>query len=119
MHAITAIMGRVVFALPFTIFGFLRVVNPESVVPAGASPAALFLVFATGAALIAGSLAIMTDLLGRWAALGISLLMLLFSLLVDVPGLDNPSVQQLALTNLLKHLGLSGGALIGVGLLGG
>ncbi|MDF2693757.1 MAG: hypothetical protein K0S65_2140 [Labilithrix sp.] len=81
-------------------------------------PGGVFWIYFTGAALIAGSLGIMTGILGRLAALGLAALLGIFILAIHIPGLSNPQMQQMAMMGLLKDVSLLGGALTWAGLLG-
>jgi len=110
-------VGRIVFALPFLLFGashFLKGEAKAAVVPI---PGGVFWVYLTGAAMIAASLGIMTKILGKWAALGLALLMAIFVVFVHVPELSSSQMEEMATMNLLKDIALCGAALSWAGIL--
>src|SRR3954467_9180537 len=74
--------GRVVYSVPFAMFGLLHLLNAPAMAPAVRIAGGVFWIFFTGVALIAGSLGMLTGLLGRWASLGIAALLMVFILLV-------------------------------------
>lgn len=110
--------ARVLFALPFAIFGLFHFLNASAMAGMVPVPGGVFWIYFTGAALIAGSIGIITGFLGRLAALGLSALLVTFILGIHLPGLSNPEMQQGAMMGLLKDVSLLGGALTWAGLLG-
>ncbi len=115
---LTTTVARWVFALPFAAFGVLHFAAGEAMAGMVPVPGGVVWIYATGAALVAGSAGIITGRLGKWAAYGIALLMLTFIVGVHIPGLGNPETQQMAIGGLLKDLALMGGALTWAGILG-
>ena len=118
LDLVTGKVARVAFALPFAIFGLFHFLNANAMAGMVPVPGGVFWIYFTGAALIAGAVGIITNILGRWAALGLSALLALFIVSVHVPGLSNPQMQQMAIMGLLKDVSLLGGALTYAGLLG-
>lgn len=114
----TSKVARALFALPFAIFGLFHFLNASAMAGIVPVPGGVFWVYFTGAALIAGSVGILTGVLGRLAALGLAALLLTFIFGVHVPGLSNPEMQQGAMMGLLKDVSLLGGALTWAGLFG-
>ena len=114
----TSKVARVLFAAPFAIFGLFHFLNGSAMAGMVPIPGGVFWIYFTGAALIAGSIGIITGILGRLAALGLSALLVTFILGIHVPGLTNPEMQQMAMMGLLKDVSLLGGALTWAGLLG-
>lgn len=108
--------ARLLFALPFAVFGVSHFLNASAMVAVVPLPGGLFWVYLTGAALIAGSAGIVTNIRGEWAAFGIALLMLTFVFFVHGPGLTNAQTQQMATIGMLKDLALCGGALTWAGI---
>lgn len=104
-------LGRGAFAIPFAVFGILHFLNASAMAGMVPVPGGAFWMYFTGAALIAGSVGILTGILGKWAALGLAALMLTFILFIHIPGLGDPKTQQMATMGLLKDLALLGGAL--------
>ena len=115
---LTGKAARIAFALPFAVFGLFHFLNASAMAGMVPVPGGVFWIYFTGAALIAGSLGIMTGILGRLAALGLAALLGTFILAIHIPGLSNPQMQQMAMMGLLKDVSLLGGALTWAGLLG-
>ena len=118
LDVLTTTVARGAFALPFAIFGLFHFLNASAMAGMVPIPGGVFWIYFTGAALIAGSLGILTGKLGRFAALGLAALLVTFIVGVHVPGLSNPQMQQMATMGLLKDVSLLGGALTWAGLLG-
>lgn len=116
LDLVTGKVARVTFAVPFAIFGLFHFLNASAMAGAVPIPGGVFWIYFTGAALIAGSIGIITGILGRLAALGLAALLGTFILGVHVPGLMNPQMQQMAIMGLLKDVSLLGGALTLAGL---
>lgn len=114
----TSKVARVLFALPFAVFGFFHFLNASAMAGMVPVPGGVFWIYFTGAALIAGSIGIITGTLGRLAAFGLAALLATFILGIHLPGLTNPEAQQEAIMGLLKDTSLLGGALAWAGLLG-
>jgi uncharacterized membrane protein YphA (DoxX/SURF4 family) len=108
--------GRIFFAVPFGVFGVSHFVNANEMAAHVPLPGGLFWIYFTGLALVAGALGILTGILGRWAALGLAALMLVFVFAVHLPGIRDPARAPLAVMSLLKDLALAGGALTWAGI---
>lgn len=117
MKALYTTVARWLFALPFAIFGLNHFLHPQALVPLVPVPGGLFWVYFIGACLIAGAIGIGTKVYGRYAALGLALLMLTFILTIHVPGMMHAETQPMSMISLLKDLGLGAGALTWAGLL--
>ncbi len=105
--------GRVVYGLPFVIFGIMHLAfgsKMAGMVPAWV-PGGVVWVYLTGIALIVGGTTIVANKMGRMGALLIAALMILFILTVHIPGLMNESTQQMAMGGFFKDMALCGGAL--------
>lgn len=100
-------LGRVVFAVPFAVFGLLHLMSGPTMAGMVPVPGGAFWIYFTGVCLLAGSLGILTRVLGSWAALGLALLLAVFILFVHIPGLSDPAMKQAAMPGLLKDLSLS------------
>lgn len=118
LDRVTSTGARVAFALPFAVFGVFHLTNAGAMSKMVPLPGAVFLVYLTGLALIAGSVGVLTKTLGKWAALGLAALLASFIAFIHLPGLGNPQMGQMAMTNLLKDTALLGGALAWAGILG-
>jgi uncharacterized membrane protein YphA (DoxX/SURF4 family) len=117
MRFLTTTLARVLFALPFLVFGLIHLAAADKIAPAVPVPGGVFWVYFTGLAMIAGSIGIIFKILGKWAAFGIALLMAIFVVFVHVPGLANPQMRDMQLQGLLKDIALCGSALTWAGLL--
>ena len=115
MSALTTV-GRVIYALPFAIFGISHFLEGKQMVGSVPVPGGVFWIYFTGAAMVAASIGIITKILGKWASLGLALLLLLFVLFVHIPGLSNPAMRPLHIMSLLKDTALLGAALTIAGL---
>jgi len=111
-------VGRIVFALPFAVFGTLHLsmgAAMAATVPGWVPGPQIAWVYLTGVAMIASALAIAADRFARVAGLGIAALMGLFVLTVHIPGLRDPALAQIAMISLLKDTALLGAALMVAG----
>ena len=108
-----AIIGRILFALPFGIMGLNHFLMKDyflgmmsSFIPGGA-----YTVLLTGAILILASILIILNFNLKLVCYGIALLLLIFILSIHIPQLYT-SNWQIALIELLKDTGLMGGAIM-------
>jgi uncharacterized membrane protein len=118
MSFLTDIVARVLFAVPFFMFGvnhFLYANMMAGMVPAYI-PGGIFWIYFTGAALIAAAVSIVTKIQGKLAMYLLALLLLIFVVTLHVPGLSNPQMKMMSMMALLKDLGLMGGALLLAGI---
>jgi len=108
-----ALIGRILFAIPFSIMGlnhflmtnvFLGMMS--SFIPGGA-----FTVLITGALMIIGSISIMLNKNLKIACFGLSGLLFIFITTIHIPGLFTIN-WELALIELLKDISLMGGAIV-------
>ncbi len=107
-------LGKWLFILPFTIFGFLHLANAEKLtasVPAFMPGGAMW-VYLTGLAQLAFATSVILGKFDKLSALLCALMLLIFILTLHLPGLSNLQMSQLAMNNMLKDLGLIGGALM-------
>lgn len=109
--------GRIIFAIPFAVFGINHFVygkDMAGMVPAYV-PGGVIWIYLIGAALLAAGIAILINRKARLAAILLALLLLVFIVTIHIPGLSNPQMMQMSMTNLLKDAGLLGGALVVAG----
>ncbi|SRR6266498_2737992 len=109
-----SIIGRVIFSIPFFVFGtnhFLNTAAMAAYVPPFI-PGPVIWVYALGAAMILAGLCIITSFLGETASICLALMLLTFVVTIHIPGLFNPEIRQIVFVNLFKDLGLLGGALV-------
>ena len=119
MSLLTGKLARIIFALPFAIFGIFHFMNGnEMAALIAAWPMAAIFVYISGAGLILGSIAIMLDKMARLASLLLAALLLLIIIFVHMPGMgsEDPMVMQMSMTSVLKDFSMMGGALIVAGI---
>lgn len=118
LGVLTTTVARILFAVPFAVFGLNHFLHGNEMAGMVPIPGGLFWIYFTGAALVAASIAILADRLGRLAALGLAAMLAGFVALIHVPGLANAATAQLSMIMLLKDVSLAGAALTYAGLLG-
>jgi uncharacterized membrane protein YphA (DoxX/SURF4 family) len=114
MDKVLNFIGRVIFSIPFLVFGLGHLFNGghlSGMVPAFI-PGGIFWVYFTGFAMVAAALAIITGIKGRAACFGLAVMLLIFIVTLHLPGLANPEMKTMAFMSLLKDTGLLGAALI-------
>lgn len=107
-------LGKWIFILPFTVFGIMHIINAEQMtgmVPAYLSGGSLW-VYLTGFAQIAFALSVLIGKYDKLAAVLCALMLLIFILTLHFPGLSNLQMSKMAMNNMLKDLGLIGGAMM-------
>lgn len=107
-------LGKWFFILPFAIFGVLHIMNANAMagmVPAYFSGGSLW-VYLTGFAQIAFAASALLGKYDKLAAVLCALMLLIFILTLHLPSLSNMEMSKLAMTNMLKDLGLIGGAMM-------
>ena len=111
-------IGRVLFAIPFAIFGlnhflFLNfyIGTISSFIPPGP-----YTIILTGIFLIMASLSILFNKYVKLSTILLAILLLIFILTIHIPGLFDPDKWQMALIELLKDTSLMGGSLMIAGM---
>jgi len=117
MQGLTHSTARIIFALPFAIFGIMHLMKAGDMAVYVPSfiPGGIIWVYVTGVAMLAAAIGLIVNFMGKWAGLGLALLLLSFILTIHIPAVMNPDTMQMAMPNLLKDLGLLGGALLASG----
>jgi len=112
-------IGRILFAVPFAIFGLnhflfldFYIGEVSSFIPGGA-----YTIILTGIFLIMASLSIIVNKYVKVSTIMLSILLLIFILTIHIPALFDPAKWQLALIELLKDTSLLGGSLIIAGMM--
>jgi uncharacterized membrane protein len=108
------------FAVPLALFGmqhFVFLNEVKDFVPPW-MPWHIFWACLVGVALIAASLSILTEIKAGLAALLVGIMLFLFVLMIDLPGLVGDPHDPSGIALLLRDLALSGGALALAGTLG-
>ena len=108
-----AVIGRILFALPFLVMGLnhffmtdLLVGMMSSFIPGGG-----FTILLTGLIMIAASISIMLNKFVKIACYSIAGLLFLFITTIHIPGLFTAN-WQLSLIELAKDMGLLGGSIL-------
>ena len=118
MKKLTGKPAQIIFAIPFAIFGLFHFMNASSMTGVlGGWPAAEFLVYLSGAGLIAAAVAIIINKYARLACLLLAAELLIILVATQIPMLGNPDMAQMATINILKDISLIGGALMVAGIL--
>ncbi|HHM01816.1 MAG TPA: DoxX family protein [Caldithrix abyssi] len=112
MNILTGALARYLFALPFGIFGLFHFMNGNAMTGMVPLPGGIFWVYLTGLALIAACVSILIDKQAKLATLLLGIMLLVFALLVHLPGVLNAETMQASMPNLLKDTALAGAALL-------
>jgi len=117
MKNITTI-GRVLFAIPFGIFGINHFLMTDyyvglltSFIPLGA-----YTIILTGIMLIATSISILTKKFVKVSTIILAILLFVFIVTIHIPHLLNGGEQTITLIALLKDISLMGGSLMIAGI---
>lgn len=106
-------LGKYFYALPMAIFGLLHFGNATkmaSMAPFGGE----IMVYITGVALLAAAVSIFIGKMDKLAAVLLALMLIIFVLAIHLPGVMSGDEAKMAasMPNLLKDVGLAGGALM-------
>lgn len=111
-------LGRILFAVPFAIFGINHFLMTDyylgmltSFIPMGA-----YTIILTGIMLIAASISIITKKFIKQATLLLAFLLLIFILTIHIPHLFNGSDKTATLIALFKDISLMGGSMMIAGI---
>lgn len=117
MRNLTSV-GRILFALPFAIFGINHFLMMDYYVGMLTSfiPLGGYTIILTGLILIAVSISIITKKFVRLSTLILAGLLLLFILTIHIPHLIEGTDRHLVLIALLKDISLMGGSLMIAGM---
>lgn len=118
MSSITK-LGKWLFLVPFVVFGLFHFMNGDKMtgmVPAWL-PGGVIWVYLTGAAQWAFVASVILGKYDKLAAVLLAVMLVLFVLLIHLGGMSNPDLAQASMGNLLKDIGLAGGALMYAGYL--
>jgi uncharacterized membrane protein YphA (DoxX/SURF4 family) len=121
MQALTTTVARILFALPFGIFGLLHLMgaqNMAGMVPSWI-PGGVFWVYLTGLAHIAATVSIITQKKAKLASLLLAAMLGVFILTIHLPGIVGAADEMgrmMSMSGFLKDVALAGGALAFAGL---
>jgi putative oxidoreductase len=117
MNALTTI-GRILYALPFAVFGINHFIMKDfymgeltSFIPFGG-----YMILLTGVILILTSVSIMTKKFIKVSTLTLAAMLFLFIATIHIPQLFDESKHMIAMIALLKDLSLLGGSLMIAGM---
>jgi putative oxidoreductase len=116
MKLLTTTIARIIFAIPFAVFGIGHLTSADKMAGMIPIPGGAFWVYFTGVALIAASISIISGKLTRVACLSLAVFLAIVIFTMQVPNLSNPQMAQMAFSGLLKDTSLLGGALLIAGL---
>jgi len=113
MKTLTTV-GRIVFALPFVVFGINHLTHASAMAGMIPSfvPGGVFWIYFTGLAMIAAAAAIIAQKCARLASTLLASLLGVFILTLHIPGMFNPETMQMSMIGLLKDMAIAGGALV-------
>ncbi len=111
-------IGRILFALPFAVFGLNHFIMVDFFTGMLTSfiPGTSFTIILTGIALIAASISIILKKYIKLSCILLAILLFVFIVTIHIPQLFDPSKKMLALLALLKDTSLMGGALMIAGI---
>ncbi|RMH64541.1 MAG: DoxX family membrane protein [Bacteroidetes bacterium] len=106
-------IGRIIYAIPFAIFGLFHFMNAGAMAGMVPLPGGVFWVYLTGVALIAASVAILINRYARLACQLLGVMLFIFALSIHLPGVlgaADEAAMALSMTSLLKDIALGGAA---------
>jgi len=111
-------IGRILFALPFAIFGLNHFLMVDFFTGMLNSfiPGTSFTIILTGIALIAASISIIFKKYIRLSCILLAILLFIFIVTIHIPQLFDPEKKLLAFMSLLKDVTIMGGALMIAGI---
>lgn len=111
-------VGRILFALPFAVFGLNHFIMVDFFTGMLNSfiPGTSFTIVLTGIALIAASISIMFKKYIKLSCLLLALLLFIFIVAIHIPQLFEDATRMIAMFALLKDMALMGGALMIAGI---
>lgn len=109
-----SIAGRILFALPFALFGINHFLMLDYYVGMLTSfvPLGPYTVVLTGIMLIAASISIITKVMIRLSTLLLAILLFFFIITIHIPHLFTDIDKTITIITLLKDISLMGGALM-------
>ncbi len=108
MKSTLTTVGRVLFAIPFAIFGLIHFMNADAMAGMVPVPGGVFWVYLTGIAMIAASISIIIKKKSALAAMMLGVLLIIYALTVQLPMVIGGD--QMAMGQVLKDLALAGAA---------
>lgn len=111
-------IGRILFALPFAIFGLNHFIMVDFFTGMLNSfiPGTSFTIVLTGIALIAASVSIIIKRYIKLSCILLAILLFIFIVTIHIPKLFDEATKMMAMVSLLKDTALMGGALMIAGI---
>ncbi len=106
MKSTLSTLGRLLYAIPFAVFGLFHFMNAEGMAQMVPVPGGVFWIYLTGTAMIAASISIVIRKKSSLASLLLGALLLVFVLTIHLPMVLGGD--QSAMGQLLKDLALAG-----------
>jgi putative oxidoreductase len=112
MKSTIGTVGRILFAVPFAIFGLLHFMNADGMATMVPFPPELVWVYVTGLAHILAALSIIIQKKTGLATLLLGIMLLIFALTIHLPGVlsGDEATMAMSMPGLLKDLSLAGAA---------
>ena len=111
MNVLTDKVGRILYALPFAIFGLFHFMNAGQMAGMVPIPGGVFWVYLTGLALLAASISMLLEKKTKLACVLLGVMLVIFALSIHLPAvIESGGEDAASMTNLLKDLALAGGA---------
>ncbi len=116
MKFLTTTLARILYGVPFILFGIGHTMNADKMVGAVPVPGGIIWIYFTGIAMILAGLAAITKFQGKLAMLLLALLLLIYIVTIHVPNLMKPETMMMGMMGLYKDVSLIGGALLLAGI---
>lgn len=113
MNVLTNQVSRYLYALPFGVFGILHFMNASAMAGMVPIPGGVFWIYLTGLAHLAACISIIIEKKTRLACLLLGVMLLIFVLSIQLPGLigaEDPQTMQTFMRGFLKDTALAGAA---------
>ena len=112
LNSITS-LGKWLFIVPFAAFGIMHFMGADKMAGMVPIPGGAIWVYITGLGMLAFALSVILGKMDKLAALLLALLLLLYVVLLHLPGaMKGDEMSQMSIMSLLKDIGLAGGALM-------
>ena len=111
------LLGRILFSMPFLAFGLMHFTGTDQMSGSVPSwlPGGVFWIYLTGVTELGAVASILTGKYTKTVAQLLALQLLVYVCAIHIPGLlsaSNEVMKQMFMMNVLKDLGLAGGALL-------
>ena len=107
-----SLIGKYLYLIPFIVFGLMHFTSGSDMAGYIPSylPGGVFWVYLTGLALILAPIAVFINKYAKLAMLLLGIMLLLFVLMLHLPGALNPDTMQMSIPNMMKDIALAGAA---------